>query len=88
VELESGKIRWEDKINSTISSPLLADGKIIVQENNGTHIRLIKADPASYQLLARAKADAMGCASPIVSNGRMFVRQKDKLVCFDLRPVP
>ena len=88
VELESGKIRWEDKINSTISSPLLADGKIIVQENNGTHIRLIKADPTSYQMLGRAKADAMGCASPIVSNGRMFVRQKDKLVCFDLRLTP
>ena len=86
VELETGKVRWEEVVNSTISSPLLADGKVIVQENNGTHIRLIKADPTSYQVLARAKADAMGCASPVVSDGRLFVRQKDKLVCFDVRP--
>ncbi len=86
IELESGEVRWEETVNSTISSPLLVDGKIVIQENNGTHIRIIKADPASYQQLARAKADAMGCASPAISDGRMIVRQKDKLVCFDLRP--
>ncbi len=85
LELETGKVRWEETVNSTISSPLLVDGKIVVQENNGSHIRLIKADPSSYQMLARGKADAMSCASPIVSDGRMIVRQKDKLVCFDLR---
>ena len=84
-ELETGKQRWEEVVNSTISSPLLVDGKVLVQENGGSHIRLIKADPTSYQMLARGKADAMSCASPAVSNGRMFVRQKDKLVCFDLR---
>jgi outer membrane protein assembly factor BamB len=86
IELETGKVRWEEVVNSTISSPLLVDGKIVIQENNGTHIRLVKADASSYQQLARAKADAMGCASPAVSDGRMIVRQKDKLVCFDLRP--
>ncbi len=84
-ELETGKPRWEETVNSTISSPLLVDGKILIQENNGSHIRLIKADGSSYQMVARAKADAMACASPAVSNGRLIVRQKDKLVCFDLR---
>jgi len=28
----------------------------------------------------------MGCSSPAIANGRLLVRQKDKLVCFDLRP--
>lgn len=84
-ELETGKLRWEEVVNSTISSPLLVDGKVLVQENNGSHIRVVKADPESYQMLARGKADALSCASPAVSNGRMFVRQKDRLVCFDLR---
>jgi len=85
IELETGKVKWEEVVSSAISSPLLVDGKIIVQENNGSHIRIIKADPASYQKLARAKADTLWCASPVVSNGRMFLRQKDKIVCFDLR---
>jgi outer membrane protein assembly factor BamB len=84
-DLETGTKRWEEQINSTISSPLLVDGKILIQENGGSHIRIVKADGTGYQMLARAKADAMSCASPAVSDGRLLVRQKDKLVCFDLR---
>ena len=68
VELATGKKLWEEAINSTISSPLLVDGKILVQENGGTHIRIVKADGSSYQQLARGKAEAMSCASPAVSN--------------------
>jgi len=65
IELETGKVKWEEVVSSAISSPLLVDGKIIVQENNGSHIRIIKADPASYQQLARAKADT--CGAPRLS---------------------
>jgi outer membrane protein assembly factor BamB len=85
IELPTGKVRWEEKVNSTISSPLLADGKLLIQENNGSHIRMVKADPSAYTMLSRAKADAMSCATPAVSHGRLLVRQKEKLVCFDLR---
>lgn len=56
-------------------------------ENNGTHLSIIKADPAGYQQLGRAKAEEMGCTSPALSNGRLIVRQKEKLACFDLRPM-
>jgi hypothetical protein len=50
-----------------------------------TELRLIKADPASYQLLGRAKIEAMWCPTPAPHDGRLIVRRKDKLVCFDLR---
>jgi outer membrane protein assembly factor BamB len=88
-DLISGKKHWEETVNSTISSPLLVDGKIFIQENNGTHIRMVKADPSSYQMLARGKAAAMSCATPALAAGQMIVRQKDKLVAFDVRaPLP
>ncbi len=88
-DLVSGKKHWEETVNSTISSPILIDGKIFIQENNGTHIRVVKADPSSYQQLARGKAAAMSCATPALAKGRLIVRQKDKLVAFDVRaPVP
>ncbi len=87
VSLETGEVKWKSDANSTITSPLLADGKIIVYENNGTHVAILKADPQGYQHLARAKAEGMGCTSPALSNGRLIVRQKEKLACFDLRPV-
>lgn len=87
ISLETGEVKWKSDANSTITSPLLADGKIIVYENNGSHLSILKADPAGYQQLGRAKAEGMGCTSPALSNGRIIVRQKEKLVCFDLRPV-
>ena len=87
ISLETGEVKWKSDANSTITSPLLADGKIIVYENNGTHLSIIKADPAGYQQLGRAKAEGMGCTSPALSNGRLIVRQKEKLACFDLRPM-
>ena len=59
----------------------------LVRKSIDEVLAIIKADPASYQQLGRAKAEGMGCTSPALSNGRVIVRQKEKLVCFDLRPV-
>ncbi len=87
VELASGKVSWlENEVNSTITSPILADGKLMVLENNGTHLRVVKAAADGYHQLARAKIEGMGCTSPALSNGKLIVRQKEKLACFDLRP--
>lgn len=87
VELSTGKVSWlENEVQSTITSPILADGKLMVFENNGTHLRIVKAAPGGYQQLARPKVEGMGCTSPALSNGRLIVRQSEKLVCFDLRP--
>ncbi|MEN3943552.1 PQQ-binding-like beta-propeller repeat protein [Prosthecobacter sp. SYSU 5D2] len=87
VELATGKVTWlENEVNSTITSPIIADGKLIVYENNGSHLRMVKAQPGAYQQLARAKVEGMGCTSPALSNGRLIVRQREKLVCYDLRP--
>jgi hypothetical protein len=47
---------------------------------------MVKATNTAYEQLGRAKTDALGCSSPAIANGKFIVRQKDKLVCFDLRP--
>ena len=87
MELATGKITWlENEVNSTITSPILADGKVLVYENNGSHLRVMRARADQYEMLARLRLDGMGCTSPALSNGRLIVRQKEKLACFDLRP--
>ena len=58
----------------------------MVFEGNGSYLKLFKTDPSSYETVARPKVGAMGCTSPALSNGRLVVRQKDKLLCYDLRP--
>jgi outer membrane protein assembly factor BamB len=85
VALADGKVKWEEEVESTITSPMLVDGKILVVEQNGGFLRLIKADPNSYQLLGRAKIQAMWCPTPAPHDGRLIVRKKDKVVCYDLR---
>lgn len=87
VELATGKVNWlENEVNSTITSPIIADGKLIVYENNGSHLRMVKASADGYHQLGRAKVEGMGCSSPALSNGKLIVRQREKLACFDLRP--
>ncbi len=85
VALSDGTVKWMEDVESTITSPLLMDGKILSVEQNGMFLRLIKADPSSYQLLGRAKIEAMWCPTPAPYDGRLIVRRKDKIVCFDLR---
>lgn len=87
VELATGKVCWmENEVQSTITSPILADGKLMVFENNGTHLRILKAATDGCHAIARPKIEGLGCSSPALSHGRLVVRQKDKIVCFDLRP--
>ena len=83
--LETGELKWKQEANSTITSPVLADGKILVLENNGTHLTILQAVPAAYTAVAKVKAGAMGCTSPALSDGRLVLRAKEKLMCFDLR---
>lgn len=85
VALGDGAVKWQEDVESTITSPMLVDGKFLVIEQNGIFLRLVKADPSSYQLLGRAKIEAMWCPTPAPHDGRLIVRKKDKVVCFDLR---
>jgi hypothetical protein len=64
------------------------DGKFLVVEQNGSFLRLIKADPTSYQLLGRSKIGAMWCPTPAPNDGRLIVRKKNSVACFDLRAQP
>ena len=84
-EADSGSVRWQETRESTISSPALVDDKLLVLENNGTHLLMLAADPDEYRQLGRARVDAMWCPSPAVSDGRLVLRRRDSLVCFDLR---
>lgn len=83
--LNDGTVKWEADAESTITSPLLVDGRILIVDQNGLFLTMVKPDPSSYQPLGRAKIDAMWCPTPAPSDGRLIVRRKDRLVCFDLR---
>ncbi len=84
IELETGEVRWERPMQSEISSPILADGKILVYENRGGLLSMISASPEEYTVLGKTKIAALYCASPAIVGRDLFFRTKDSVRCFRL----
>ncbi len=84
-DISTGKILWNKPASSAISSPILADGKLIVLQNNGAILKILDATSSDYQELASAKIRAMRCPSPAIDNGLLYIRRDDRISCFDIR---
>ena len=66
-------------------SPLV-DGHLIFRYQNGI-VALIEATPDEYRLKASFKPayqEKESWAHPVVANGRLYLREQDKLMCYDL----
>ena len=70
VVLASGKVKWEKRLsgNATLSSPVLADGKLFAVA--APRLYVIKADPEKYQLLGKVKLGLAKWTSPAIADGR------------------
>jgi outer membrane protein assembly factor BamB len=84
VELQTGKVAWTQKIPSSITSPVLADGKLFVVINNGNTLVMLAASPAERVELAKATIRALWVPSPTVAGGRIFVRAREGVRAYDL----
>lgn len=95
VNWKTGEVQWS-KPGFGRASLTRIDGHLIVISEFGD-LLLLKDDPAKFNLVTKyepSKEDNLRfrtpCwAAPIVSHGLLWVRGKDKLVCFDiLDPTP
>jgi len=84
VDIANGKVKWWEKRQSTISSPLIVDGRMITLEKKGSELVMIKASPKAHEELGKARVKTMWCPSPVVSNGRLYLRMADHVACFNL----
>jgi len=85
VSLKDGGTRWSEQVNCELSSPILADDRLLVLERNGGYLSMVGTDPTSYQYLGKARVQVMKAVSPALANGYIFLRKKDKVACYDLR---
>jgi outer membrane protein assembly factor BamB len=85
-ELESGKVLWREGAQSTIASPVLADGKLFAMANNGNTLLVLKAGRESREELGRATVRAQWVPSPCIAGDRLVLRMKDRLKCWSLAP--
>ena len=89
VKLDSGEILWGPERNSGSSSAALtyADGRLYFRYQNGTMI-LVEASPEAYR--ERGSFDIPDVkkpswSHPVVSNGRLYLREQDSLFVYDIR---
>lgn len=80
VEPVSGKVLHTARaLGSTYSSPIAAAGRIYLFEDTGRCTVL--ADGADFQVLAKNDLNEEVYTTPAVSNGRIFIRTNQSLIC-------
>ena len=93
VDLNTGAVRWS-KSGLGRTTATAVDGYLVVLGERGD-LRLVKASPNRYEEVTRwecKKRDECleypAWAAPIVADGRMYVRGKNQLICFQLSKKP
>jgi outer membrane protein assembly factor BamB len=82
---KTGKERWS-KTNFGMANLILADGKLILVDEQGTLV-LATASRKGYEALGRAQIlNSTTRALPALANGLLYVRDAETLKCVDLRP--
>lgn len=64
-----------------------ADGNLIFRYQDGT-VALVEANPTEYKLKGKFKAEHQereSWAHPVVSGGKLYLREQDKLMCYSLK---
>jgi prepilin-type processing-associated H-X9-DG protein len=91
VELATGKTMWggtERGPGSGSAAITYADGHVVFRYQSG-EVALIEATPSEYRLKGSFKPDYISSkpcwAQPVVIGGRLYLRDHDKLLCYDLR---
>lgn len=85
VKLDDGAEQWRDKSLGKGSLMMSDDGRLILMSDNGQLV-VAKADPQKFDVQARAQVLPKGqCwTSPVLANGRIYVRNTDgDFACLD-----
>lgn len=101
VEFRTGTVRWQRderwRPHSATQPPVFGRGSCIVADGHlwvlgeGGLLGLVRPDPAECRELGRWQVPSLEfpCwAGPVLSNGRLYLRNEKRLVCLDARAVP
>ena len=88
-ELVTGKLAWKSRGSGRNSACVVAgDGHVYVKFADGT-LALVKADPAGYEEVASFKVPGSGdrpsWAHAVILDGRLYLREGDAILCYDIR---
>ena len=88
-DLMTGDVVWKSRGSGKNSAAVAAaDGHVYVRWSDGT-LALVKADPAGYAEVSAFKIPGSGdqpsWPHPVILDGRLYLREQDKILCYDLK---
>ena len=88
-ELMTGDIKWASKGSGSGSAVVIAGGdRLYIQYQNGT-MALVEANPSKYKETGSFKIPGSGdrpsWAHPVILEGKLYIREQDKVLCYDIR---
>lgn len=86
-ELTTGRQLWKEKVlSSSISSPVFADGKAYLLVYGGSKLMMLKPAPEQRIQLGLTSVRALGVPSPAIAEGKLLVRGRKGIACYNLAP--
>lgn len=87
MDFKTGKILWRDR-NAPKGSLLLADDRLYLRAESGT---MLLIEPSREGLVERGRFEQPdrttppAWAHPIIANGKLYIRDQNLLLCYDIR---
>jgi outer membrane protein assembly factor BamB len=90
VEMKTGKIAWTDRCVASKGSLTYADGHLYVRSESGDGtVVLVEATPKAYVEKGRFnqpdRSKQRSWPHPVVANEKLYLRDQDVLLCYDVR---
>jgi outer membrane protein assembly factor BamB len=85
LEFATGKMMWRDRSVGK-GSVTFADGRLYLQSENSV-VGLAEATPEGYREKGRfqiSEKSQLSWAHPVISDGRLYVRNQDILLAYDI----
>ena len=90
--LLTGKVMWKGSFDIELGGFLAVDGVIIYSVGYTSDVVMFEANPKEYKELGRFTAPSIRVdypsecwTPPAIADGKLFIRRKQMLACFDLR---
>jgi len=87
INLQNGRVMWQNRSVGK-GSVTYADGHIYLRSEGGP-VALVEANPRQYREKGKFRQPERSGASawphPVVADGKLFLRDQDNLLCYDLK---
>ena len=86
LDIATGELNFKER-SAGKGATILADGRFYLRAENGP-VALIEASPDGYTEISRfdqpERSDKSAWAHPVVANGKLYLRDQDLLLCYDI----